>query len=407
MAIAVKYAFIGGGAAGFFGALRAAALSAPGTKVLILEKSQTLLGKVRVSGGGRCNVTHACFDPQELTAFYPRGGRELLGAFHRFMTSDTIAWFEERGVPLNTEADGRMFPQSNTSQTIVDCFLQEARKLNVEIKTGCGVQSLVPFEGGWQLQTTAGPVTAEKVLIASGSSGQVWDMLSALGHTLAPPVPSLFTFNLKDPRLTGLQGLSVPQARAAVPGTSLAEEGPLLVTHWGLSGPCILRLSAWGARALHEKNYRFDLRINWVDRDPAEVLETLRNLRDSEGRKLIGATPFFGLPARLWKSFCAHCGITDLKWASASNRQLEALCTELSNGAYAVNGKSTFKEEFVTCGGIKLAEIYPTSFESRLHPGLYFAGEALDIDAITGGFNFQAAWTTSWIASSDMCGQSA
>lgn len=388
---------IGGGAAGFFGAINAAEKN-PGKKILILEKGTQLLGKVKVSGGGRCNVTHACFEPKELVKFYPRGEQELLGPFHKFMTGDTIAWFEQRGIELKVEDDNRMFPKSNSSQTIIDCFISEAKKYGVEIQSQCGLTDLRNENGLWHVETELETFVAEKVLMTAGSSAQIWGILAKLGHSIVEPVPSLFTFNIKDPRISSLPGLSVPSAIVTLAGLDVETEGPLLITHWGMSGPAILRASAWGARKLAEVNYNCTVQINWTGKGYKDVLSELKKMRDTEGKKLCGSTPLLGLPTRLWKSFTDHCAITDIKWASLSNKQIEDLCKELAKGEYQVNGKSTFKDEFVTCGGVDLAEINMKTMESKLLPGLFFAGEVINIDAITGGFNFQAAWTTSWIA---------
>lgn len=389
---------IGGGAAGFFGAINAAEKH-PGLQVVLLEKGKQLLGKVKVSGGGRCNVTHACFEPEELIRYYPRGGQELLGPFHRFMTYDTIAWFESRGVTLKTEADNRMFPESNVSQTIIDCFLKEAQKHGVKIYTECGLRQFERENDHWKVQTEHETFLTKKILFACGSSPQIWELFKSKGHHIETPVPSLFTFNISDARIQGLPGLSVPYVTVSIKDSSLEADGPLLITHWGLSGPGILRLSAFGARYLGDCDYRFVLCINFSGLPFKETLAALKLLRDAEGKKLCGSTPQYQLPSRWWKSITDHLGITEIKWASLSNLQLEALSKELSVAEFEVTGKSTFKDEFVTCGGIRLAEVNMKTMQSRILPDVYFAGEMLDIDAITGGFNFQAAWTTSFIAS--------
>ncbi len=398
---------IGGGAAGFFGAL-AAAEAHPAAKITILEQSPNLLGKVKISGGGRCNVTHACFEPKELVKFYPRGGKELLGPFHRFMTGDTMGWFEDRGVELKIEADGRVFPISDDSQTIIDCFLKEAKKLNIQIQVKTKVLGLTPPENNgadWQVHTKTKIWEANRVLLASGSNPATWRWLSALGHKLVAPVPSLFTFNLKDQRIASLPGLSVGEAELQVQGhKSLRSEGPLLVTHWGLSGPAILKLSAWGARELHDQAYHFDLLVNWRAGKGVEYWNNQwQQARQQYPKRQIQKDAPEGLPQRLWKQLAKQAGIgPETRWADLNKVQGQALSEELSLGRYEVRGKSTFKEEFVTCGGLDLKEVNFKTMQSRLFPGLFFAGEVLNIDAVTGGFNFQAAWTTGWIAGQAM-----
>lgn len=395
---------IGGGAAGFFGALTCAA-QLPEGRVLILEKGRQLLGKVKISGGGRCNVTHACFDPRELTGFYPRGNKELRGPFHRFAPGDTFDWFEKRDVPLKIEADGRVFPVSDSSQSIIDCFLQEARKLRVEIETGAGVEALRPPrepDDAWKITLKGGEALyAQRVLLATGSSSKAWKMLENLGMEMKPPVPSLFTFNIKDARLEGLPGLSVPRAVVRIPEARMEEAGPLLITHWGLSGPAVLKLSAWAARELHVLNYRFELIVDWTGGEGREgVLESLREYRREQGGGNVQRQSRWPeIPRRLWARLLSTAGIGEQeRWADLSKKQLVRLAEELGEGRYSVDGKSTFKEEFVTAGGVELKEIDFRRFESKKFPGLFLAGEVLDIDAVTGGFNFQAAWTGGYIA---------
>jgi predicted Rossmann fold flavoprotein len=391
---------IGGGAAGFFAAI-AAAEADPAARVIILERGSSVLQKVRVSGGGRCNVTHACFDARTLVQYYPRGSRELLGPFLRFGPPDTVDWFAKRGVRLKTEADGRMFPVTDDSQTIVECLWDAAKHAGVQVRTGTRVERLETAGKTWLVHIgRQETLSADRVLVAGGSSEGLWAMLAALGHTIVQPVPSLFTFNVKDPRLREMAGVSVPAARVQVDGTKLVADGPLLITHWGLSGPCILRLSAWGARELHDKNYTFTLRINWLgDTDLPEIVSDLDRLKRENARKQIGAHAQFGLPARLWERLVEAAGIpAELRWADAGKPALQRLAAELGGGGFAVRGKSTFKEEFVTAGGVDLREVHFKTFESKRFHGLYFAGEILNIDAITGGFNFQAAWTGGWIA---------
>ncbi len=399
------FVVIGGGAAGFFAAIRAAELN-PAAKVIILEKGRDVLQKVKVSGGGRCNVTHACFDPRELVKHYPRGSKALLGPFSRFQPGDTVGWFEQRGVRLKAEEDGRMFPVTDSSQTIMNCLLQSANKVGVQVLTGENVTHFSPPKtpgSTWQVTTQGGHVFQSKALmVATGSSPRVWQLIGELGHNVVPPVPSLFTFNTKDKRLDGLMGLSVPSAQVRVLGEKLSATGPLLITHWGMSGPGILRLSAWGARILSEKNYAFDIEVSWLNYSADEMAEELTETKLASPKKLVAAqNPFPALPRRLWESLVAASGIAaDLRWADLNKEKLRKLATELGAGRYHVSGKSTFKEEFVTAGGIDLDEINFKTFESKIHPGLYFAGEVLDIDAITGGFNFQAAWTGGWLVGS-------
>lgn len=399
----MKIAIIGGGAAGFFAAITSA--TSPEAEVVILERGKSVLQKVRVSGGGRCNVTHACFEARELIQHYPRGSRELLGPFLRFGPQDTVDWFARRGVRLKTEADGRMFPVTDDSQTIVSCLLDAAKNAGVQVRTGVRVEKLEPRSGGWVVHL-AGKETllADRVLVASGSNPAVWEMLAGLGLQIVAPVPSLFTFNIKDQRLHELAGISVPQATLAMPGSKLTSPGPLLITHWGLSGPAVLRLSAWGAHELHRQNYHFPLTVNWLgEKTTGEVLAELLDLKQELARKQIGTYAQFDLPLRLWSRLLAAAEISEgLRWADAGKKQLQKLAAELTAGQFTVHGKSTFKEEFVTAGGVALQEMNFKTFESKRFPGLFFAGEVLDIDAITGGFNFQAAWTGGWIAGSHM-----
>jgi len=403
-----RVVIIGGGAAGFFAAIRCAELNR-NAEVIILERGREVLGKVKVSGGGRCNVTHACFDATELIKRYPRGGRELLGPFHRFGCADTVAWFEQRGVPTKTEADGRMFPQSNSSQTIMDCLQDAARKAGVKVFLQQRVENIqAPNEkqAAWSIATKDQTLYADSLLVATGSSASVWEWLRELGHTIVPPVPSLFTFNIADARIQGLEGIAVPNASTKVEGEKLSDSGPLLITHWGMSGPAILRLSAYGARLLAERKYDFHLLVNWASQAPEDVKAMIEACRKNDARKQVLSTPLLALPARLWRSLVAAAGIgMEMKWADLNKQQLQGLLEQLTAARFRVNGKSTFKEEFVTAGGISLREVNFKTFESKLLPNLYFAGEVLDIDAVTGGFNFQAAWTGGWIAGEAMAGE--
>lgn len=388
----------GGGAAGFFTAINIAERN-PKLKIAIIERGKEVLGKVRVSGGGRCNVTHACFIPNELVKFYPRGERELKGPFNRFCSGDTIEWFERHGVTLKIEEDGRMFPVSDSSQTIIDCFLAAAKKYNIHILTVQSIQSLYHADSHWKIQTQDETYIATNLVMTTGSNPKMWELLENLGHSIVPPVPSLFTFNIKDARIKDLMGVSA-QAGVMVKGSKLQASGPLLITHWGMSGPGILRLSAWGARELADKQYRFTIVVNWLnDVTLNECDEILKNLKLENAKKTIGKKSPFDFPNRLWESLTTAAGISaDTRWADLSKQQIQKLASELVQGEYQVNGKSTFKEEFVTAGGIDLKEVNFKTMESKLHEGLYFAGEILNIDAITGGFNFQNAWTGGFIA---------
>ena len=400
---------VGGGAAGFFGAI-ACAEANPACRVTLLEATAHLLAKVKVSGGGRCNVTHACFEPRELAKRYPRGGRELTGAFSRFQPRDTVAWFAERGVDLKTEEDGRMFPTTDNSQTIVDCLLDSARRAGVVVRPQCGVKSAERLAGaGFRLGLTNGDVvTTDRLLLATGGNkaSAGFEIARTLGHTIEPPVPSLFTFQIDDPRLRDLAGVSVEDAATAVAGTPLKERGPLLVTHWGLSGPAVLKLSAWGARLLAERDYRFALRVNFAPRFNAETARAeLERARAAEPRKQVTTFSPVGVPLRLWERLVAAAGIAaTAPWTTLGNAALRTLAAQVTEAEFAVKGKSLFKDEFVTCGGVRLGEVDFKTMESRLVPGLHFAGEMLDVDGVTGGFNFQAAWTTGWHAGRAMAG---
>ncbi|MAP55432.1 NAD(P)/FAD-dependent oxidoreductase [Altibacter sp.] len=392
---------LGGGAAGFFTAINAAEAN-PESRIIILERGKDVLTKVKVSGGGRCNVTHAEFDPKELTTHYPRGEKELLGPFHQFMTGDTIAWFADRGIALKIESDGRMFPESDSSQTIIDCFLSEADRLGITVLRNHAVKSIQKKSEAWLVVTTEGNFTAPKVVVATGSNTKVWKLLENLDHSIVAPVPSLFTFNIKDPRIEGLRGVAT-QASVCVLDKEmepiLYSDGPLLLTHWGMSGPAILKLSAWGARVLAPTNYAFTIQVNWLAVQTFETtLDQLKSLKKSLNKKLVASHAQFELPKRLWQRLVETSGILETQsWAEITGEQLQGLAHELTQATFEVNGKSTFKEEFVTAGGVDLKEVNFKTFESRLHKGLFFAGEVLNIDAITGGFNFQNAWTGGYI----------
>jgi len=388
---------VGGGAAGFFSAINIVERN-PKLKVAILERGKEVLSKVRVSGGGRCNVTHACFEPNELVKYYPRGEKELRGPFHQFCSGDTIEWFEKHGVELKIEDDGRMFPVSNSSQTIIDCFLTASHKLGITILTGQSVQSIFKKDNCWKIETQTENYLAEKLILATGSNPKIWDMLHTFGHAIITPVPSLFTFNIKDPRIKELPGIAT-QVNVKVIGSKLESTGPLLITHWGMSGPAILKLSAWGARILHDKNYQFAIEVNWLNDIETEEAETLlKELKQEHARKMVAKKSPLEVQNRLWESLVLASGIgAETKWADLSKIQLHNLASQLTKGIFQVNGKSTFKEEFVTAGGIDLKEINFKTMESKIHPNLYFAGEIVNIDAITGGFNFQNAWTSGFI----------
>jgi predicted Rossmann fold flavoprotein len=409
---------LGGGAAGFFGAI-ACAEANPGIAVLLLEKSPKLLSKVRVSGGGRCNVTHACESAAQLVQHYPRGGRQLKEAFQQFGVPDTIAWFAKRGVKLKTEADGRMFPTTDSSETIARALEDAARQAGVRIFTRTAAERIAPLpEGDFLLMLSGegshglGPeLRASRLLVATGGNPKsgAYDWLRELGHAIAEPVPSLFTFNVPASPLRDLPGVSVPHARVVLAGEKLQYEGPLLVTHWGVSGPAVLKLSAWGARRLHELGYHGTALINWA---PAHTDETLRpwaqQFRLDNGKKQVAGHPQFGLPSRLWRTLVAEAGIgTEARWSEVPAKAQSRLLELLLRTPLQVQGKTTHKDEFVTCGGIPLAEVNFKTMESRRVPGLYFAGEVLDIDGITGGFNFQAAWTTGFLAGQAMAAATA
>lgn len=398
-----KLIIIGGGAAGFFAAINAAEINSD-LEVLILEGSAKVLQKVKVSGGGRCNVTHACFTSSELVEFYPRGKKELRGPFHQFMTGDTMEWFENRGIPLKIEDDNRIFPESNSSQTIIDCFLESAKNAGVILKTSTRVDSIEKKEDQFIVKANSEDFIADYVLIASGSNTKVWNIMEVLEHSVIQPVPSLFTFNITDARLQDIPGISVPNASVKVLNSKLTEQGPLLITHWGLSGPGILKLSAWGALEFHKKEYNFEIEVNWLSKKQETVLEVLKSQKKKQAKKqVILRSVFEEIPKRLWEKFVIAAEIPmDSQWAQLSNSQLETISKQLTQCVFKVHGKSTFKDEFVTAGGIDLKEINFKRFESKIHKNLFFAGEILNIDAVTGGFNFQNAWTSAWIVANSL-----
>src|SRR5690554_1332329 len=397
---------IGAGAAGIFAAANMATHNSE-IRVTVLEKSPKLLSKVKVSGGGRCNVTNACKEPRQLVKNYPRSNKKLVQAFAEFGTEDTARWFEERGVKLKTEPDGRVFPQSDDSQTIIDCLLAACERNGVKILPRTGVDQIIREEEGFTLVTASGEtLQGDKLLVATGGGNkpEAYYWLEKLGHSVAPPVPSLFTFNLKDKAITELSGVSVPEVTVKIAGTKLEQKGPILITHWGLSGPVVLRTSAWGARILHDKNYSYTVLVNWLSelKEP-EARKAVEAYKTKHPKQKIISNPLFSLPKRLWEFLCAKAGIgAETLWNNYSGKSYNRLINILVADEYQASGKTTFKEEFVTCGGIPLSEVNLHTMESKICPGLHFAGEVLDIDGITGGFNFQAAWTTGWLAAQAM-----
>ena len=389
---------IGGGAAGFFAAINIADRN-PNLKISILERGSKVLIKVKISGGGRCNVTHAEFDPKELIYNYPRGQKELLGPFHKFMTGDTIEWFENKGVELKIEEDGRMFPKSDSSQTIVDCFLKEIKKHKIEVLKNQSVKRLIKNKDSWAVETKDETFISDKVLIATGSNIKVWNILKELGHNIVEPVPSLFTFNIDDERIKNIPGVVAKNVKISIVDSKLESQGPLLITHWGMSAPAILKLSAFGALELAKRDYKFKIEVNFVSLSHNEVLRVLKNTKEGFAKKTTYNSPQFDLPKRLWHQLVLASNIVEgVRWADLNKNQLEELTNQLTKATFQVDGKSTFKEEFVTAGGIDLKEVNFKTFESKLHKNLFFAGEILNIDAVTGGFNFQNAWTGAYIA---------
>ena len=410
----MKVIVIGGGAAGFFGAISCASAN-PKLKVALIEAGRKPLAKVRISGGGRCNVTHHCFDPARLVENYPRGGKALRGAFSRFQPQDTVQWYKSQGVILKTEEDGRMFPVTDSSETIVNCLMQAADKARVDLLTGVGVKTVKQFfdpqeQSYFQVELKNGRVMqCDRLLIATGSNPLGYRWAKNMGHKIEPPVPSLFTFNIRDPRLEGLAGVTVGNAQVKL-GTGkskLEHTGALLITHWGISGPAILKLSAWGARFLYDLKYNSNLQINWLPKSNQENLkQILTELKHTNPKKKIVNYCPVKLPKRLWQSLVNYADIKPVKvWSEISKKELNKLVTEIIQGQYKITGKGVFKDEFVTCGGVSLKEINFKTMESKKCPGLYFAGEILDIDGVTGGFNFQSAWTTYWLAGQAIANQ--
>ena len=396
---------IGGGAAGFFCAVNVAK-ARPDLAVRILEKQSKVLQKVKVSGGGRCNVTNACFQPAELLKKYPRGKNFLKKAFGYFSTKDTIAWFQQRGVALITEPDGRMFPASHSSQTIIDCLLREATAYGVHLNLNTEVVQVEKKADQFYIsRKNADVIIADYLVVASGGfpKSAQYEWLTSLGHTIEQPSPSLFTFNTPSSSLKELMGVVVEHAIVKIEGSKLTEQGPVLITHWGLSGPAILRLSAWGARELQQSSYSFKVIVNWLGQPESDIRERWSTIRIRQGANRLDAKNPFGLPNRLWDYLLKECAISaQIKWSELPGKEQNKLIHILTTHLIAVEGKTTFKEEFVTCGGISLTEIEPSTMESKLVKGLYFGGEIMDVDGITGGFNFQHAWTSGYIAASSI-----
>ncbi|MDC0477997.1 NAD(P)/FAD-dependent oxidoreductase [Flavobacteriaceae bacterium] len=395
---------IGGGAAGFFSAINIAILN-PKLNILILERGKEGLQKVKISGGGRCNVTHGQFIPNELTLNYPRGEKELLGPFHQFMTGDTMQWFEERGVKLKIEEDGRVFPVSNNSQSIIDCFLNEVKRLNIKVLYNHSVKHISLENNEWLISTDKQDFNSPKILVATGSNQKIWNLMNQLNHTIVKPVASLFSFDIKDSRIKSIPGVVVEDVIINVVNSKLSSDGPLLITHKGMSAPSILKLSAFGALEFESLNYQFDISINFVKLSYLDCLSKLKLIKNKMSKKMVVNTPNFGIPKRLWKELVNYSQIdSKLIWAELNKNQLNLLSIQLTSSIFKVNGKSTFKEEFVTAGGIDLKEINFKTFESKIHNNLFFAGEVLNIDAITGGYNFQNAWTGAYVASKSISG---
>jgi predicted Rossmann fold flavoprotein len=403
----MKVIIIGGGAAGFFGAITLARHNAD-AEIIIIEKTQKLLSKVKVSGGGRCNVTNSEQHISQLLKNYPRGNKELRSVFNQFSTKDTFEFFEDLGVKLKVEKDGRVFPTTDSSQTIIDCLLKEARKLKIKILTGVAVKSIQKIKEGFELELqNQDNIFCDRLLVATGGTPKIdsYQWLQKLNQDIVTPVPSLFTFNTPENKLIGLQGLAVNNAIVKIQGHKQTQEGPVLITHWGLSGPGVLKLSAWFARQLNEANYQFHVVVNWLPEYSEETLRQKLSLVKIEesGKKVINSAYIFTIPKRLWERFVELADIgSEVRWADISKKQLNVLIQELVNATYYVNGKTTFKEEFVTAGGVNMAHIDLGTMESKIVSRLYFAGEVLDIDGITGGFNFQAAWSTGFVAGKNM-----
>ena len=391
---------IGGGASGFF---TAANIDANLYDVTILEQNSDVLQKVKISGGGRCNVSHACFDPRELVQFYPRGNKELLSVFTKFQPGDTMNWYEEHGVALKIEDDNRIFPESNSSQSIIDCLVNECRKKNVKILTKQTVTDILPQENGYKIHTTDQNYFADYVVFSTGSSPKAFKILEKLGHRIITPVPSLFTFNIKNEILKDLMGTSFQYVNIEIPKLNLEESGSLLITHWGLSGPAILKLSAWGARELAALKYQFEIIVNFIGTASEDALEIFRNFKEKEPKKSIGQAKIFDITNRFWQRILFVSGIDTAKQlANINNKEMQKIIENLCCCRMNVTGKSTFKEEFVTAGGVDLKEMDFKTMKSKKLPNFYISGEVLNIDAVTGGFNFQACWSEGWLIAQDL-----
>jgi predicted Rossmann fold flavoprotein len=392
---------IGGGAAGFFGAIQAAELK-PNQRIIILEKSSKLLSKVRISGGGRCNVTHNCFEPTQLSHHYPRGQKPLKSLFRNYQASDVVAWFAKEKVKLKAEADGRMFPVTDNSETIINCFLEQVERHKITIETNCGVESITIHKDGFDVFCENKKFTAKKILIASGGhpSSNAYSFIRKLGHKIVEPIPSLFTFNDSQKHFKDLMGVAVAQGAVKIAGTKLFQEGPILITHWGLSGPAVIKLSAWAAEHLHEKKYEATVLVSWIKETQEEIVRKfLTDYKSNNKKRKVYSYPLYELPSRLWVRLCALAEIENEKiWDELSNKNLNKLLEVLIRCPFSIKGKTTFKEEFVTCGGVDLNEVNLETMESKKIKNLFFAGEVLNIDGETGGFNFQAAWTTAYVA---------
>lgn len=395
-----KVIIIGGGASGFF---TAANIDTKLYDVTILEQNSDVLQKVKISGGGRCNVSHACFDPRELVQFYPRGNKELLSVFTKFQPGDTMNWYEEHGVALKIEDDNRIFPESNSSQSIIDCLVNECRKKNVKILTKQTVTEILPQENGYKIHTTDQNYFADYVVFSTGSSPKSFKMLEKLGHQIIAPVPSLFTFNIKNEILKDLMGTSFQYVNIEIPRLNLEESGSLLITHWGLSGPAILKLSAWGARELAALKYQFEIIVNFIGMASEDALEIFRNFKENEPKKSIGQAKIFDITNRFWQRILFVSGIdTTKQLANINNKEMQKIIENLCCCRMNVTGKSTFKEEFVTAGGVDLKEMDFKTMRSKKLPNFYISGEVLNIDAVTGGFNFQACWSEGWLIAQDL-----
>lgn len=397
---------IGGGAAGFFGAIIAAEKK-KGLSILILEKTSKLLSKVKVSGGGRCNVTHNCFEPTQLSKHYPRGSKELKSLFRKFQTKDTVAWFESKNITLKTEADGRMFPVTDNSQTIIDCFLKEVERHQIKIKMNSEVTKITPFKNGYTILVGKDEqYSTPKILVAAGGYNNLhsYQWIAHTSHPIINPIPSLFTFNDSEKKFSDLMGIAVANAEVKIVGTKFLEQGPVLITHWGLSGPAVIKLSAWAADYLHQLHYEFTVLINWTGNTTEEALrQFFSDMKSKHGKQKVVTNPMFAIPQRLWQRLCEFAEIPETKiWAELPQKNMNKLMEALIRCPFQIKGKTTFKEEFVTCGGVDLKSIDLEAMESKTMKGLYFAGEVLNIDGETGGFNFQSAWTTAYVAASSI-----